>query len=80
VIDEYVIAASLDDQWRTVQAIKRKSKERGRPEQIAAALRHLAEAGKIDKQEQPIELHRRWGSGARRLGPQLKIAMYRRRS
>ena len=49
MIDEYNLAASLDDEWRSPSVIKRMSQIRGRIRDAADALRRLAEAGAIER-------------------------------
>jgi hypothetical protein len=73
--DDGVIAASLDDTWRTVPAVKRLLQNSWRAEGISEGLRRLARAGKIEKQEQNTTIPRYRN---RAVGAVYKIEFYRR--
>jgi hypothetical protein len=73
--DDGLIAASLDDTWRTVPAVKRLLRNSWPPEEVSEALRRLARAGKIEKQEKNTTIPR---YRHRALGAVFKIEFYRR--
>jgi hypothetical protein len=73
--DDGVIAASLDDTWRTVPAVKRLLRNSWPAEDVSEALRRLARAGKIEKHEQNTTIPRYRHRSAR---PVFKIEFYRR--
>jgi hypothetical protein len=73
--DDGVIAASLDDTWRTVPAVKRLLQNGGRAEGISEGLRRLARAGKIEKHEENTTIPRYRNRAA---GAVFKIEFYRR--
>jgi hypothetical protein len=73
--DDGVIAASLDDTWRTVPAVKRLLQDGERAEGISEGLRRLARAGKIEKHERNTTIPK---YRHRALGAVYKIEFYRR--
>jgi hypothetical protein len=73
--DEGVIAASLDDTWRTVPAVKRLLRNSWPAEDVSEALRRLARAGKIEKYERKTSIPR---YRQRVIGRVFKIEFYRR--
>jgi hypothetical protein len=73
--DDGVIAASLDDIWRTVPAVKRLLQNSWRAEGISEGLRRLARAGKIEKHERNTTIPKYRN---RALGAVYKIEFYRR--
>lgn len=80
-VDEYYLAACLDDKWRAVPSIKRLAKQRWNLCKMVDALRHLAYDGKIERRDQ-ITAAAKLRSGAHGAGTQtvpIKIEFYRRR-
>lgn len=80
-VDEYYLAACLDDKWRAVPSIKRLAKQRWNLCQMVDALRRLADGGTIERREQStgaLKLVRGANGNDPRLVP-IKIEFYRRR-
>jgi hypothetical protein len=73
--DDRVIAACLDDTWRTVPAVKRLLRNSWPADDVSEALRRLARAGKIEKHEHNTNIHR---YRQRAVGRAFKIEFYRR--
>jgi hypothetical protein len=78
MIDDIYLSMSLDEQWRSPLSIKRLMKSSVPPENISAALRRLAKAGRIEKQEQPLGVRHRINNSHHRLGAPLVIELYRK--
>lgn len=80
-VDEYYLAACLDDKWRAVPSIKRLAKRRWNLCQMVDALRRLADGGTIERREQSTDAFRskRGANGSEPRTVPMKIEFYRRR-
>jgi hypothetical protein len=76
-LDDEVVADSLDDTWRTVPEVKRLLLESRPAEEVSAALRRLARAGKIEKREHSTKVPKYRTTAPARV---FKIEYYRRLS
>ena len=75
MIDEYFIKASLDDNWRTVPAIKTLLKDWGESHILVNMLRKLVEADLIDYKTKDTTVPKR----GRSFGKTYKIEFFRRK-